>query len=149
MRSIIAVMAVMISVAAFAQERPLPQLQSRPRVVAQPADGKSVADFFHTTCLSVVSDPTSAERMASENGWVRFPVPPVSQQPDLPRWRADGFFITRFTPGDGSGNPDVPACFVGIRPSREVKWDEFFDSISASLELKRLHEDTRNKIHFR
>jgi hypothetical protein len=45
MRSIITVMAVMISVAASAQEQPLPQLQSRPRVVAQPADGKSVADF--------------------------------------------------------------------------------------------------------
>jgi hypothetical protein len=54
-----------------------------------------------------------------------------------------------FTPGDGSGNPDVPACFVGIRPSREVKRDEFFDAISASLGLRRLQEETMNAIHFR
>jgi hypothetical protein len=62
-------------------------------------------------------------------------------------WRVDGFFVTTWAPGDDSGNPDVLACF-GIRPSREVKLDEFVDAISASLELKHFKEETRDS-HFR
>jgi hypothetical protein len=62
----------------------------------------------------------------------------------LPRsvWRVDGFLVTMWTPGDGSGNPDVPACFVGIQPSRLVKRDEFFDAISASLDLRPYRDTT-------
>jgi hypothetical protein len=136
MRSTLAVIAAMISTAVFAQEQP--------RVVAQPPNGKSVADFFLTACLSAVSDPASIERIASENGWAKLSPPPASNRP---RWIADGFFVTVFTSGDGSGNPDVPACVVGIRPPLKVKRDEFFDAISVSLELKLFNEATNQNFH--
>jgi hypothetical protein len=81
-------------------------------------------------------------------GAARLPPPPVPSGVRLPRsaWRVDGFFVTTWAPGDGSGNPDVPACFVGIRPSREVKLNEFVDAISASWE--HFKEETRDS-HFR
>ena len=52
-------MAVMISVAAFAQEALSRVLLPSwlPRVVAQLADGKAVAKFFLTACLPAVADP--------------------------------------------------------------------------------------------
>jgi hypothetical protein len=137
MRSIIAIIAAVISTAVFAQESPLPR---PPHVVARPADGRSVADFVLTTCLSPVADPAAIDVMAREKGWVRLPPPPGGPSRAVrvtsPRWRVDGFFVTMWTPGDGSGNPDVPACYVLIRPSRLVKRDEFFDAISASLDLR-------------
>jgi hypothetical protein len=78
--------------------------------------------------------------MAREKRWVRLPPPPGGPSRPVPatppRWRVDGFFVTMWTPGDGSGNPDVPACYVLIRPSRLVKRDAFFDAISASLDLR-------------
>jgi hypothetical protein len=145
MRSMLAAMAAMISTAVFAQqqtdvEQPLP----RPRVVAQPADGKSVADFFLTTCLSAVSDSASIERMASEKGWAKLSPPPASNRS---RWIVDGFFVTVFTTSGDAYGPDVPACVVGIRPPLKVKRDEFFDAISASLELKLLNEKTIQNFH--
>jgi hypothetical protein len=118
MRSMIFVIAVTISVAAFAQEQPVPQ--SQPRVVAAPTDGRSVADFVLMTCLSAVADPAAIDVMARENRWVRLRPPPGGPSRAVrvtpPRWRVDGFLVTMWTPGDGSGNPDVPACFVLIRP---------------------------------
>jgi hypothetical protein len=145
MRSMLAAIAAMISTAVFAQQQTdVEQPQQRPPVVAQPADGKSVADFFLTTCLSAVSDPASIERMASEKGWAKLSPLPASNRP---RWMADGLFVTVFTSGDGSGNPDVPACVVGIRPLLKIKRDEFFDAISASLELKLFSEATIQNFH--
>jgi hypothetical protein len=145
MRSMLAAIAAMISTAVFAQQQTdVKQPPPRPRMVAQPADGKSVADFFLTTCLSAVSDPTSIERMASEKGWTKLSPPPASNRP---RWIVDAFFVTVFTSGDGSKNPDVPACVVGIRPPLRVKRDEFFDTISASLELKLFNEATIQNFH--
>lgn len=148
MRSIIAVIAAVMSTAVFAQaqtevDQPAPR---PPQVLARPADGRSVADFVLTTCLSAVADPAAIDVMAQEKKWVRLPPPPggpsrAAGRPPRSRWRVDGFFVTMWTPGDGSGNPDVPACFVGIRPSREVKRDEFFDAISAALDL-RPYKDT-------
>jgi hypothetical protein len=149
MRSMIVVIAAVISTAVFAQEQtnveqPAPR---PPHVVARQADGRSVADFVLTTCLSAVADPAAIDVMAREKRWVRLPPPPggpsraVAGRLPRSRWRVDGFFVTMWTPGDGSGNPDVPACFVGIRPSREVKRDEFFDAISAALDL-RPYKDT-------
>jgi hypothetical protein len=132
MRSIIVVIALIISVGAFAQEQPLPQLAPQPRsqrVVAHTGDGQSVAKFFLTTCIAAVDDPAAIEVVAHETGWVRLPPPLVPSGVRLPRsaWRVDGFFVTMWAPGDDSGNPDVPACFVGMRPSREVKLDEFVE----------------------
>lgn len=144
MRSMVSVIVVMISVAAFAQEQPVPQ--SQPRMVAGPADGRSVANFVLMTCLSAVADPAAIDVMARENRWVRLPPPPGGPSRAVrgtpPRWRVDGFFVTMWTPGDGSGNPDVPACFVLVRPSRLVKGDEFFDAISASLDLRPYRDTT-------
>jgi hypothetical protein len=59
----------------------------------------------------------------------------------------DGFVVTTWAPGDDSGNPDVPTYFVGIRPSREVKLDEFVDAISTSLELKHFKETWNAHFH--
>jgi hypothetical protein len=131
--AVVQAMAAMISVAAFAQEAPsrVPLRSRLPRVVAQPADGKSVTKFFLTACLPAVADPASVEVMAREHGWTRISV--LQGTPST--WRANDFVVRTWTHGDGSMNPDVPACLVGIRPSREVKRDEFFDAISTSLEV--------------
>jgi hypothetical protein len=137
MRSIITIMLVMISAAAFAQERPV--------------DGKSAGKFFLATCIPAVDDPASVERMASENGWTKLPQPRAPDGVRLPRsaWRIDGFFVRTWAPGDGSGNPDVPACFMFIRPASNIKLDEFVDAISASLQLKHFKVETRNEPRLR
>jgi hypothetical protein len=64
-------------------------------------------------------------------------------------WRADGYFVTTWALGDNSGNPDVPACFVALRPAWNVRLDEFMDTISASLQLKHFKADTRDNPHIR
>jgi hypothetical protein len=149
MRAMIAVIAAVISPAVFAQEQtdvesPAPR---PPLVLARPADARSVADFVLTTCLSAVADPAAIDVMAREHGWVRAPSVPGRGVPvRQPRWRVDGFFVTMWTPGDGSGNPDVPACFVLIRPSRLVKRDAFFDAISAALDLRPYKDTTYSNL---
>jgi hypothetical protein len=137
MRSIITAMFLVIPVASFGQ--------------VQPVNGELAAKFFLATCIPAVDDPAGVEKMASENGWTKLPRPPAPSGVRLPRasWRVDGFFVTTWAPGDDSGNPDVPACFVFIRPASKIKLDEFVDAISASLQLKHFKVETRDEPRLR
>jgi hypothetical protein len=114
--------------------------------VVQPVHGKSVANFFLKTCLSVVADPANVERIASENKWTQLPRPPARSGDKIPptAWRTGEFIVTTWAPGNG----DALACVIGILPAWKVSLKEFVDTVSASLELKHFKGDTTNpRIH--
>jgi hypothetical protein len=80
------------------------------------------------------------EAMAREKNW--FPLPRIpSNSPHVTqrlRWRVNGFFVATWVWNDGN----LPSCFVGLQPYKKVNRDEFFATISASLEVKPISDRT-------
>jgi hypothetical protein len=103
-------------------------------------DPKSAVEFVLSTCLPVMDDVASIDRMGQENNWFHLPTIP-SNSPHVTqrsRWSANGFFIATWVWNDGN----LPSCFVGLRPYKKVNRDAFFHAISSSLELKLISDNT-------
>jgi hypothetical protein len=99
------------------------------------AESQSAAEFALKTCLSAMDDLGKIEVMARENNWIALPPTPVRPGPRFvehgPNWKANGFFVHTWVLLDGN----LPNCFVGLHGAN-VNRDEFFQAISASVELK-------------
>jgi hypothetical protein len=116
---------------------------------------KSVAQFTLTTCLSAMDDLAKVEVMARENNWIN-KTPPISADKfknSLSAWEVmQGgnkftvmIWVQVLTMLDKAGVPDVArlgdlplppikVCAVSF-PGKNVKRDDFFNSVSASVEL--------------
>jgi hypothetical protein len=105
------------------------------------ADSKSAAEFVLKTCLAAMDDLSKVEVMAREGNWFTFPPRPVTD-PNMfaskTNWRANKFFVSTWT-NKKEGNA-FPVCFVGLGNDKTIIRDEFFNAISASVELKLVSE---------
>ena len=125
------------------------------------ADPKSAAEFALKTCLPAMDDLAKVEAMARENNWLTLPPNPAVNPKftvSKSRWRANGFFVSTWIWVNGNS----PHC-VAVPPSKTITRDEFFNAISASVELKlvsdktlgelrietyEIRSDGRGKVHF-
>ncbi len=97
------------------------------------ADPKSAAEFVLNTCLPAMDDLAKVEVMARENKWFTLPPNPAVNPKftvSKSRWRANGYFVSTWIWVDGYS----PHCVVGP-PRKAINRDEFFNAISASIEL--------------
>jgi hypothetical protein len=117
-------------------------------------NSKSAAQFTLTTCLAAMDDLAKVEVMARENNWTNSPLISADKfENSLSAWevmQGENKFtvmigVQVLTMLDKAGVPnvarlgDLPVppikfCFVSF-PGKNVKRDEFFNSISASVEL--------------
>ena len=101
------------------------------------ADSKSAAEFTLTTCLAAMDDLAKVEGMARENNWTNktLPIPAalskfINSQSTWEVMQGDNkFTMTIFVNSDS-----LKVCDVAF-PVKNVKREEFFNSISASVEL--------------
>jgi hypothetical protein len=107
---------------------------------AETVNGKSAVDFLLSTCLPAMDDVTSVEAMARDNNWFRLPTTAYDSKYTTPhlRWRANGYMVIIWTFKERNN----PSCFVGIRPYKKVYSNEFFEAISASLQLELISDNT-------
>ena len=103
-------------------------------------DPKAAVEFVLKTCLSAMEGLANVEAIAQENKWFRLPNIPSNSKlvTSRSRWRANGFFVATWSWIDRN----LPNCFVGLLPYNKVDRDGFFDTISASVELKVISDTT-------
>jgi hypothetical protein len=102
------------------------------------ADSKSAAEFTLTTCLAAMDDPAKVEVMARENNWTNktLPIPAalskfINSKSTWEVMQGDNkFTVTIFVNAPDS----LKVCDVAF-PVKNVKREEFFNSISASVAL--------------
>jgi hypothetical protein len=112
-------------------------------------NSKSAAEFTLTTCLAAMDDLAKVEVMARENNWTnKTPLMPVDKFTNsLSVWevmQGENKFTVMISVRvlhmlDKAGVPNVPlppikVCAVSF-PGKNVKRDDFFNSISASVDL--------------
>jgi hypothetical protein len=97
-------------------------------------DPKSAVDFVLSTCLPAMDDVTHVEKIARENNWFQLPTTALDSKYTTPhsRWITNGIMVITWM--FKSGN--VPNCFVGFFPYKNVNRDKFLETVSTSLELK-------------
>jgi|ERR1700730_7857530 hypothetical protein len=104
------------------------------------ADPRSAAEFMLKTCLPAMEDLAEVEVMARENSWFTLPPnPAVNPKFTVSKssWRANGYFVSTWIQVNGN----VPHCVVGP-PHKAINRDEFFNAISAAVELKLVSDRT-------
>jgi len=123
-------------------------------------DGNWAAEFALKTCLPAMDDLAAVEAIARENNWVRHPPTPTinpSINPKLAealksqiRWSAtlSGKILSVVT-GINENGGIIPYCEIGINniyAHNNISRDEFVATISASLELKLVSEETYTRL---
>jgi hypothetical protein len=103
--------------------------------------GNSAVEFVLSTCLPAMDDVTNVEAMAREKNWPQLPTMGYGSEkyttPHL-RWRANGYQVVTWIFKERNN----PSCFVGIGPYKRVDRNEFFQSISAALQLELTSDKT-------
>jgi hypothetical protein len=106
------------------------------------ADSKEAAEFVLKTCLPAVDDLSKVEAMARQGNWFALPRNPVIDRNSIAPgsgWRADKFVVRTWTwIKDGAHDP---TCFVALLGDPTIDRDEFFNAISAAVELRQVPDE--------
>ena len=107
------------------------------------ADSKEAAEFVLKTCLPAMDDLSKVEAMARQGNWFTLPSNPAIDRNSIAPgsgWRANKFVVRTWTwIRDGAHDP---TCFVALLGDPTIDRDEFFNAISAAVELKRIPDET-------
>jgi len=107
------------------------------------ADSKEAAEFVLKTCLPAMDDLSKVEAMARQGNWFALPPNPAIDRNSIAPgsgWRANKFVVRTWTwIKDGAHDP---TCFVALLGDPTIDRDEFFNAISAAVELKRIPDET-------
>jgi hypothetical protein len=106
------------------------------------ADSKSSAEFMLTTCLAAMDELAKVEVIAQENNWTtKTPANGAAMSKfvkSVSIWEVmqgeDKFTVAILVTQMGENIPPRTVCSV-LFPSKNVKREEFFNWISASVEL--------------
>jgi len=110
------------------------------------ADSKSAAEFALKTCLPAMDDLSKVEVMAREGNWLTFPSRPATDSKlfaSKSARRVNKLLVSTWI-NEKSGN--APHCFVGMLGDKSISRDEFFNAISASVELQFVSDETRGQL---
>ena len=106
------------------------------------ADSKEAAEFVLKTCLPAVDDLSKVEAMARQGNWFAFPRNPAIDGNSIAPgsgWRANKFVVRTWTwIKDGAHDP---TCFIALLGDPTLDRDEFFNTISAAVELKQVPDE--------
>ena len=106
------------------------------------ADSKDAAEFVLKTCLPAVDDLSKVEAMARQGNWFALPPnPAIDRNAIAPGsgWRANKFVVRTWTwIKDGAHDP---TCFVALLGDPTIDRDEFFNAISAAVELRQVPDE--------
>jgi hypothetical protein len=109
------------------------------------ADSKEAAEFVLKTCLPAVDDLSKVEAMVRQGNWFALPPnPAIDRNAIAPGsgWRANKFVVRTWTwIKDGAHDP---TCFVALLGDPTIDRDEFFNAISAAVELKQVLEEPQS-----
>lgn len=109
------------------------------------ADSKSAAEFSLNTCLAAMDDPAKVEAIAREHNWNAKPVgnsPGMKSQSFWEVLQGEDRFIVMIATMVVEKVPPLNVCSVFF-PGRSLNRDEFFNLISASVELTFLRDNTQ------
>jgi hypothetical protein len=106
------------------------------------ADSKEAAEFVLKTCLPAVDDLSKVDAMARQgNGFALPSNPTIDRNSVAPGsgWRANKFVVRTWTwIKDGAHDP---TCFIALLGDSTIERDEFFNAISAAVELKHVPDE--------
>ena len=106
------------------------------------ADSKEAAEFVLKTCLPAVADLSKVDAMARQGNWFALPSNPAIDRNSIAPgsgWRANKFVVRTWTwIKDGAHDP---TCFIALLGDPTIERDEFFNAISAAVELKQVPDE--------
>ena len=106
------------------------------------ADSKEAAEFVLKTCLPAVADLSKVDAMARQGNWFALPSNPAIDRNSIAPgsgWRANKFVVRTWTwIKDGAHDP---TCFIALLGDPTVERDDFFNAISAAVELRRVPDE--------
>ena len=106
------------------------------------ADSKEAAEFVLRTCLPAVDDLSKVDAMARQGNWFALPSNPAIDRNSIAPgsgWRANKFVVRTWTwIKDGAHDP---TCFIALLGDPTIERDEFFNAISAAVELKQVPDE--------
>ena len=106
------------------------------------ADSKEAAEFVLKPCLPAVADLSKVDAMARQGNWFALPSNPAIDRNSIAPgsgWRANKFVVRTWTwIKDGAHDP---TCFIALLGDPTIERDEFFNAISAAVELKQVPDE--------
>jgi len=109
------------------------------------ADSKSAAEFALKTCLAAMDDLATVEAIARGHNWTAKSIADARGMKSQSMWegvQGEDRFIVMIGTMAVEKIPPLNMCSVFF-PGRNLNRDEFFNLISASVELTFLRENTR------